>query len=165
MTRSPSSYDRRLPLLRDPSPAWASTHRRSQASSGPSRLGSILGFPCNFCHLRDMYIRTGLTTYRGSSATRLSLLKRSLGSLSTRGSTCNSDVHASTATGSPDPDAHGAMTAPGRSARDGTVAPSSTVSAGCAAPGVGPSGYAVWSTPRGVLPAWAVAHGIRPPPS
>ena len=82
-----------------------------------------------------------------------------------RGSTCISDVHASTATGSPDLDAHGAMTAPERSARDGTVAPSSTVSAGCAAPGVLPSGYDARSTPRAGRPVWGAALGTRPPPS
>ena len=82
-----------------------------------------------------------------------------------RGSTCISDVHASTATGSPDLDAHGAMNAPGRSARAGTVAPSSTVSAGCAAPGVGLNGYAARSTPTGVLPAWDAVPGTRLPSS
>ncbi len=96
---------------------------------------------------------------------RRSVLTRPLDSLSIRGQTCNSDVHASTASGSPGLDAHGAMPAPERSARCGTVARSSIASAGCAAPGVGPSGYAVRSTPRGVLPVWAAAHGIRPPPS
>ena len=104
-------------------------------------------------------------TQRGSSVTRRSLLTRSLGSLTTRGTTCIFDVPASTATGSPDLDAHGAMTATGSSVRGGTVAPSSTVSAGCVAPGVGLSGYAARSTPRGGLPVWAAALTTRPPPS